>query len=121
MDTVVNDLQFIGSDLTFINKLVHSLKKRQSWASPSSKSSATALATRVAAKSAFCLTASGKAFWKQKVVFEWFLATSLWKNNFLEFVRRSVTIIKEKVSAGFDAQSQADNNDDKGSYKATTC
>ena len=24
MDTVVNDLQFIGSDLTFINKLVHS-------------------------------------------------------------------------------------------------
>ena len=23
MDTVVNDLQFIGSDLTFINKLVH--------------------------------------------------------------------------------------------------
>ena len=25
MDTVVNDPQFIGSDLTFINKLVHSL------------------------------------------------------------------------------------------------
>ena len=26
MDTVVNDLQFIGSDPTFINKLVHSQK-----------------------------------------------------------------------------------------------
>ena len=31
MDTVVNDLQFIGSDLTFINKLVHSHKKELYW------------------------------------------------------------------------------------------
>ena len=32
-----------------------------------------------------------------------------------------ILIIKEVVPAIFDAQPQADNNDDKGSSKATTC